>query len=163
MDMFLVSACMHIFYFWIYIATSPPPVSQGPTPQPWEETLWHPEISVPPRQQRRQGGAEVTAESLRQEVDLHGGDLPYLGVWEPGHLERHPPQDQHRWRSIEVGWCPRLNNVWVFWSGERAETGRIDPLMCQLFGSMAVASYADSEVWTIVIIKKKIHIYILIF
>ena len=70
--------------FLTFLITTPPPaplpVSQGPTPQPWEAVSWHPEISVPPRQQRRQGGAEVTAESLRQEVDLHGGDLPYLGV-----------------------------------------------------------------------------------
>ena len=50
----------------------------------------------------------------------------------------------------------------MFWSGERAETGRIDPLMCQLFGSMAVASYAVTEVWTFVIKNKKIHIYIYI-
>ena len=151
----------HILFLTFLITNpSPLPVSQGPTPQPWEAVSWHPEISVPPRQRRRLGGVEVTAESLRQGVDLHGGDLPYLGVWGPGHLERHPPQDQHRWRSIEVGWCPRLNNVWVFWSGERAETGRIDPLMCQLFGSMAAASYAVTEVWTFVINYKKIHIYI---
>ena len=71
-------------------------------PEPRQGVLWDATHCVPAEQRRGPEGVEAAAEGVGCARGLHGGHVGHHWDARLGHLERHPPQDEHSRRLHAV-------------------------------------------------------------